>query len=298
MEERYARFIPLLLNACDPDALHIGFRELQYVDFSQKDKRAARKRLLAVWGPKRRRVGVQSENPDRAAFPGLSPNNPLVCDQAGTLPLSELAVHSAVEDADPIAFERGRGPYQIARALEDRKALLSEGLIKTFDETQFTFDVFATSVPSFYLYEPAIKDAIERGVKFRFILLDHGPENRKNAELFYRVRASDKENRSRIKIATVAPPKFFISIQNHIDSRNGAKGSIDVRWWRNVFLNSFWVRDSRDSGNALGHIEVSYYGNLDWNPSLRFGKLSPKMVKGLQKQFDWLWQRAKETESK
>jgi hypothetical protein len=51
MEERADRIIPVLIEECDMNRWHLGFRQVQYVDFRQ-DREAARQRLLAVWDGK------------------------------------------------------------------------------------------------------------------------------------------------------------------------------------------------------------------------------------------------------
>ncbi len=46
---REDKVVPVMLESCDPDDLHIGLLPLQFIDFRQ-DLAVARERLLAVWG--------------------------------------------------------------------------------------------------------------------------------------------------------------------------------------------------------------------------------------------------------
>src|SRR5258708_6813797 len=67
MEERHGRFIPVLIDASDFRDWHVGFRELQYVDFFQ-NKKAARKRLLAGCGGDRTKRKANILHPSKSPF--------------------------------------------------------------------------------------------------------------------------------------------------------------------------------------------------------------------------------------
>ena len=62
-----------------------------------------------------------------------------------------------------------------------------------------------------------------------------------------------------------------------------------LRFWKGPFSNSFWIRDADIPESALGHVEITYWGDPDFDPIVRFGKLSPKMVKSLEEQFEHIW---------
>ncbi len=75
-----------------------------------------------------------------------------------------------------------------------------------------------------------------------------------------------------------------------------APGKLEIRWWRDPFMNSFWVRDKDDPDNRLGHVELTTYGSAFANPSFRFGALGPGFLPALEAQFEYLWGKASETE--
>jgi len=60
---RKERIVPVMLETCEPDDLHLGLLPLQFIDF-RKDVAKAQDRLLAVWGLNR---GAQAEAHYRAA---------------------------------------------------------------------------------------------------------------------------------------------------------------------------------------------------------------------------------------
>jgi serine/threonine protein kinase len=49
VDRRQGRIVPILLDACDPTALHLKLSQIQYVDFTTPSDNARRK-LLASWG--------------------------------------------------------------------------------------------------------------------------------------------------------------------------------------------------------------------------------------------------------
>jgi uncharacterized protein YraI len=52
IERREGRVIPVLIEACDPEDLHLGLLPIQHIDFRQNIKKA-QKKLLAIWGAER-----------------------------------------------------------------------------------------------------------------------------------------------------------------------------------------------------------------------------------------------------
>lgn len=63
MERREGRIIPVLLETCDPEDLHLGLLPIQYIDFRQEVE-AARRKLLSIWERDR---AEQIHSLDRAA---------------------------------------------------------------------------------------------------------------------------------------------------------------------------------------------------------------------------------------
>jgi hypothetical protein len=205
--------------------------------------------------------------------------------------LTTPGLQTAVERTDPSAFSRGEGgTYQIARALPDRKALVSEtDMVDTIRQSKQTFDTFALTGSVFFNNTEALEDGLRRGVRFRILLLDHGDANRTNVECYFRhcgINSNGLEwssDNAKLAYAT------FRRLRR--EAKASQPGSIEVRWWPGPFLNSFWVRDS-GTANALSHAELTYYGDVSLNPSVRFGRLSPQMIASLQVQFDYLWSKS------
>jgi hypothetical protein len=50
MDERRDRFVPVLVEPCDPMRFHLKLRQLQHVDYATQTLPEARRRLLAAWG--------------------------------------------------------------------------------------------------------------------------------------------------------------------------------------------------------------------------------------------------------
>ena len=219
-------------------------------------------------------------------------------DPVGRFLLPRTGLHATVEGADPTAFSNGKGgAYQIARGLPDRTALVDEtNLVNTILQTKQTFDVFALTGSAFFNNTESLSYALQHGVKFRIVLLDHSEYNRTNIESYFShsgVKSHGIDwSINNAKLAFAALRRF------QEEARIAQKGSIEVRWWRGAFLNGFWIRDGGVPGNALAHMEITYYGDAALNPTVRFGSLSQKMTASLQKQFEYIWSNsllAKET---
>lgn len=206
------------------------------------------------------------------------------------LPVSGFS--AAVAEADPRAFSHGRGGrYEIARGLPDRTALVSEtDLVKTIRDSKQSFDVFAFTASAFVNNSEALDEAVRNGVKFRIVLLDHSEMNRSNVELHF-LHHGVKNHGTEISI-TNAKVAHEALRRYQRNAPTGTGGGVEIRSWRGSFSNSFWVRDGLDPGNALAHIEITFFGDLMLNPSVRFGNLSPKVVVSLQSQFDYIWEKS------
>jgi len=209
-------------------------------------------------------------------------------DLVGRTLLTFRGLQTTVERTDPAAFSRGEGGiYQIARALPDRKTLVSESdMVDTIRQTRETFDAFALTGSVFFNNTEALNDGLRRGVQFRILLLDHSEANRTNVECYFQHCAINSNGLEWSR--ENANQGYAVFRRMRRGSKASQTGSIEVRWWRGPFLNSFWVRDSGTT-NALGHAELTYYGDVNLNPSVRFGNLSPRMIGSLQEQFNYLW---------
>jgi hypothetical protein len=203
------------------------------------------------------------------------------------------AVHAALEGFDAGTFYKGhQGRYEIARALADRTALVAEtDLVKTIRETRRSFDAFALTGSAFFNNPEAITDAIRNGAKFRFLLYDHSVDNYSNLQALLR----DTRFAGSIEWSTTnarQAAEALNRLKETVASQGLGSDCIEVRHWRGIYLNSFWVRDASDSATAQGHCEVTYYGDQLLNPSMRFGQFSPKMISSLKQQFDYMWSKA------
>ncbi len=213
-------------------------------------------------------------------------------DLASRALLTRHGLDSAVSDADSATFSKGeQGVYQIVRGLPDRKALVSEtDIVSSIRQTTKTFDAFALTGSVFFNNSEAISDGLQHDVQFRILILDHSQANRDNVENYFRHCGLNSngvdwsETNARLAYST------FRRFRK--DAQQSGKGSMEVRWWKGPFLNSFWVRDSSAPANALAHTEITFYGDSSLNPSVRFGRLSPRMITSIQEQFDYLWNKS------
>ncbi len=218
-------------------------------------------------------------------------------DPVGRFLMPSDGLHSALESFDSRTFSNSQsGEYQIVRGLPDRTALVNEAdLVKSIRQSRQSFDVFALTGSAFYNSQEAISDALRHGVKFRILLLDHSQKNRANLEMYFSQCGS--KNVGIDWSITNARQSHAALLRLHEDAKRNDRGSIEVRWWRGIFLNSFWVRDSEDSGSSLAHVELTYYGDSFLNPSVRFGGIGQKMTTSLQQQFDYIWNKGLTTEA-
>jgi TIR domain len=197
-----------------------------------------------------------------------------------------------LEQPAPKGFTGSKaGPCQIVQGLPDRAALLNEtNLDKSIRETNQTFDIFALSGNAFSSRGEAIRAALKNNVKFRIVLLDHSESNYMNVESYFE-NSTISSNNAKFSINNTKSSANILQRLGNEASIAG-KGNVEVRWWHGPFLNSFWVRDGYNAENAFAHMEISYYGDVSLNPSVRFGQLSEKMIPSLQKQFEYIWQKS------
>jgi TIR domain len=62
MEKREGRIVPVMMQKCDPEDLHLGLPLLQFIDF-RADIKKAQHQLLAIWGVNWRAEEAQPEDP-------------------------------------------------------------------------------------------------------------------------------------------------------------------------------------------------------------------------------------------
>ena len=204
--------------------------------------------------------------------------------------MPDSGVHAVVERADSNVFSGGaHGRYQLARGLANRDMLVTEThLVSSIRESKHTFDMFALTGSAMYGNYEAIIYAMDRGVHFRVVIFDHSDQNKAYLDDYFRIHSTTITSVEGSKTNAKQVVDFIQRLHTH------PKGKIEVRVRRGPFLNSMWIRDSQFPESALGHIEVTFYGDLVNNPSLRFGKLSPAMVASLQEQFEYIWSNSLE----
>ena len=208
--------------------------------------------------------------------------------------ISEDGLRRSLESLDPASFSHAPAAlYEVARALPDRKSLVAEtDLVESIRMSTTSIDVFAVTGTAFYNNQEALTDALGRGARLRLILLDHSPANRDQVTAYFRRTGEapdDLDDVIRLSASNASQARgTLIRFRN----RMAIDGRVELRWWRGPFLNSFWIRDGRSPHNGLAHIEVSFHGDASRNPSVRFGRLSPRMVGVLQQQFDEMWERS------
>jgi hypothetical protein len=214
-------------------------------------------------------------------------------DAIGRRLLSRSGLRQVVADNDPEVFSPdGTGSFQLSRVLVDRNALISEtDLDKTIREATRSFDVFALTGSAFFNRSEALKVALQDGVKFRILLLDHSPANAIHVNSYFQFAGGTNN----VDWSATNARQAVEALSRHARQGEGSAtpGTIEVRWWQGPFINSFWIRDGREAKQALAHTEITYFGDQNLNPSLRFGRLSPLMIDSLQAQFDYMWNRAK-----
>ncbi len=214
----------------------------------------------------------------------------------GRLLVPRDGIHSYLEQQDPNVFSlTADETYQIVRGLPDRATLVSEtDLQAAIRSTEKTLDIFAITGTSFFSNPEAIYQILQRGVRIRVILLDHSEQNRANLVQYF--EHSGDPSRSPDLLADMSRDSAAVAQGAFRKFREDAiakqTGSIELRWWQGTFLNSFWIRDAELPRNALGHVEITIFGDAQLNPSVRFGSYSPKMITGLQSHFEELWKAA------
>jgi hypothetical protein len=202
-----------------------------------------------------------------------------------------------LESYDPQAFSKSvDGTYQVSRALVDRSSLAAQtDFSQAIRGTKNSFDVFAITGSAFFAQAEAIHHVLESGSRIRILLIDHSDLNQSNVENLFRYSGA-KSGGEQWNQFQWSQTQSIQSLRSYRVLQQVAKsskaGSIELKWFRGPFLNSFWVRDGGASENAIAHVELTYYGDTNADPSFRFGRLSPLITRSLQDQFDYLWNSA------
>lgn len=206
-------------------------------------------------------------------------------DPVGRRLMPHSGIHYVVAAADPDIFSHSKsGTYQVARGLANREMLVSEtDLVETIRNTKKSFDMFALTGSAIVGNYEAIVSAISNGAKVRLVIFDHGPENSQNLEQFFEYCGTNSSGAAWSKNNADQVVSFIVNLSNRFQEK------IEIRLWRGPFMNSMWIRDADLKDNRMGHIEITCYGDLALNPTVRFGQLSPAMIQTLQKQFEYIW---------
>lgn len=209
-------------------------------------------------------------------------------DFVGRTLLPDSGIHQVVARADSQVFSDSiDGTYQVARALQDREALVAQtDIVEAIQATRQSFDMFAMTGSVIVNNYEAVMRAVANGARFRIVILDHSEQNSTHLNDLFAVSGTNATGVEWSK-RNAAQVMEFVRQQNE-----RTRGAIELRVWRGPYLNSMWIRDSKSTDNQLGHLEVTFYGDLARNPSLRFGKLSPALIPALQNQFDYIWERS------
>lgn len=206
-------------------------------------------------------------------------------DPVGRRLMPYSGIHHVVAAADPDIFSNSAsGTYQVARGLANREMLVSEtDLVETIRNTRSSFDMFALTGSAIVGNYEAIVSAVSNGAKVRLVIFDHGPENSQNLEQFFEYCGTNSSGANWSKNNAGQVVSFIRNLSDRF------QGKIEIRLWRGPFMNSMWIRDADLEDNRMGHVEITCYGDLALNPTVRFGKLSPEMIRTLQRQFEYIW---------
>ena len=204
--------------------------------------------------------------------------------------LTDSGLPASVARLDSNAFYSTRpdATVELARGFASRDALIAHtDLARAISDTTRTLDVYSIAATAFITQHEALERALDRGARVRFLLVDQADENLEHLQPFLK-------SRGRIDItAAESKVKLALSISrlNVLQRRAlvSGKGTLEIRTWKEIYWNSMWVRDSEDPNNRLAHIEIGYFGDSKFNPSVRFGRLGPEMVRSVQDQFDLMW---------
>lgn len=208
-------------------------------------------------------------------------------------------VSQALQAEDAENFAAGwENTSEIVRAVPSRAALEADRkLAEILDGTQATFDFFADQGAVLTLMRDPIDAMMRRGVRIRVVLVDNSSEASPNVQLRARFPNPAELNlttEAYLRRGAAARDQIAVLQDSYARSPRVYTGRMEVRYLPHVFVNSIWLRDAALPANALGHIQVTLYGDNRQYPIIRFGRLSPTMIGVLAREFEYIWSLARE----
>lgn len=192
---------------------------------------------------------------------------------------------------DPAVFAaRAVDRTEVARAIPGRPSLFTgTDLDRSLAETAVTFDAQVQGGGALTDRVELLQQLLDRDVRIRILLWDPSVANRANIQSYVEATASPG----------VSVGNMLERIRISAEQLSGLTGTgpkqrvAQIRYWRGPLVNTLWIRDGRDESNALLHLEVIlHHGDASMTPMMRFGRLSPGMIKLLQSHFDSMWEQS------
>ncbi|MEP3480859.1 MAG: hypothetical protein ABJZ55_16545 [Fuerstiella sp.] len=173
-------------------------------------------------------------------------------------------------------------------------------------ETQTSFDLLANNAGIIkHYWDKAIRDGLERGVRFRIVLSDYrAPASPGEISRFQilaaDVDAADTETSQREVAKTTHESLDRLLGDIALDSQLSKpkySGSLEIRWNQKFLFNTLWLRDAH-TDFGFGHIGIHFrQGKSKW-PNFRFSKSeAPELLENSQKEFELIWKEAVRYES-
>lgn len=296
------------LNAAQAHALledfvH-GLPDLQGITHGQEDRveNVARRVAVAASGPgltgrvrylTRRAVHTVTSRPT-ASFIAFATGLCISWQLAGALAVRGLLAISAVD----LHNGSGSQSQQLLRAFPTRQELYTHtNFSDMLLQARESFDIVAITAQTLRTNTTVIQAALQRGVSFRVILLDHREADSRNVSAWFGniIDAGYTESESRQIFGDSFAHFQFLAeawptnLPDASSKDATPRGTFEVRLWNRPFLNSFWIRDPNNEDTSLGHVEISFPGDLSKFPVVRSGGLGKEFTAALSSRFEWMW---------
>lgn len=186
---------------------------------------------------------------------------------------SRTGLARVLERGDPSVFYqtspgKSDGRYDIARALPDRRRLLSDtSVVAEWNGTQRTLDFMAIGGTVLVNQWTTVEDLLKRHVSIRIILLDPSSNPTLYDEIITRA-GEDPERARKTVLGTIAQLEGLVSRSPPASAR--FPGTIRIRQLPPPMFYTCWVRDS-GWPTSLVHVQPLFYTQNGGGPSFRLG---------------------------
>ena len=182
---------------------------------------------------------------------------------------------------------------EYARVLPNGQSLGSEAsFAKIIETTESEFYIFTNAFKQFYFNEEAIDDSLQRGVKYKILLIDPDTENEHGINdhwVYYPEQGMSNRNRNKL-IADLESTIDRIKLRQNNILKLSYPGTVEVKYYRKPVYFQMWMQDP-SRAHGIAQINIAHFDGF--KPHFRVSKdTSKRLFNFLKDEFTLYWNDA------